>query len=562
MEKLKRKAFQNLKKASVSATVAVVALSGFGATATYASAEEDPMSLYLDAQKNTNEVQWERYKPYTETSYELQDRLLEEAYESNSTIQAGLDVNSDMIHQMVPKLSMYEKALSKAKLETSSKLDPSTNEMFADMDLYLDRYRIGQGSFYQNEEKTSVKITNLYNKYFTVNNDDFGNLMEMSGANAEMPATPEGQMSAAAPEMTKIPNVVEYNQTTFTMDELKQIGQDYLDILEEQVKEADFSLEENASFEDETYNKVSVKIDEENAQEMIKKLLEELKNDERIWDTVMTQMEMQGVPTEGQEEMMIADLNKAIENVDKLQLQDGINIEAYIKDNLVAHEEITFSILNPETDQTVSVEMVGNYKENGDDYQASGDISIVSEAADTDVVLSYTEDGEEVSNGLNVDNTFRLKVDAPETQSDLNVGLDLTSEYTETSSNVAFDVILDGEALQGQMIPDISGHVNTTLNKESDDSYSQDMEFGLDLAMTTPQTGEMNGSLTFDVQQDVQFTDELTFPEVTEGENAVDMTNASDEEMAEIGEKVQRNMKRYADVFKSVFANTLFDEQK
>lgn len=564
MTKQTKKMFAKVGGTTVAATLLTAGL----ATPTYAAEadqSQEAMDLYLDAQQNTNDIRWEQMLKYSETSIELQDRLLREAYKSNSSFSMGFDAEGDAVQPFLPQVQMAKNVLSKLEFETKSKIDPSTNEAYGDVDVNLNNFNIASAYMYQNEEKTALKVPSLYRKYFSFQNDKYGELIERLDGMSGMPAqeTPGAPAMDTTGMMTSFPNIVKANETNFTFNELKTMGQDYLNVITDELEGAEFSLEEGVDYDGETYDKVSVQIDEEKAQEMIKALLEELKSDETFWNAVMQQMEMQGMPSDmNSEEMIMADLERAIENVDKLSLPEGISIEAYIQDNVVEHEMISMDLKAEGSEETVTVDMIGSFNKEGEDYEASGEISFGQAGQEEGFTLSYTEDGTSQTDGLAVDNEFRFVVDAVEDANDLTVGLNVQSDYTETTSNSTFDVVLEGDMFEGQPIPEIGGYVNTTLTKGSEDEYSQDTDLGLDLNFDNTQMGSVMASVDFNMEQDVTFTDDLEFPEVVEGDNAVNLNEVSDEELQKIGQDIQKNTKRYSNLFMQIFGETLFAPKK
>ncbi|KGP73112.1 hypothetical protein N782_07570 [Pontibacillus yanchengensis Y32] len=507
--------------------LSIIVVVGFGATAYGVLKENNPMALYVTAEKNTMEEQWERMEQYNKHTLALQERMLQEAYETDASLKMNANAQGGQLNQAVPQLAMIQGILSTLELKMTSKVDPESSEMSGSLDVLLQGNSLAQGSFYQNKEKTAVKAPFLYDKYFALKNNELGAFME--------------RMNQPTQGLTEIPNFVQSNSAAFTVDEMKEMAEEYVKAIGKHFDQDQFSLSKGASYEGTKYDKVTIDISEEKAQAMMKTMLEKLKNDERIWDVLDQQMKLQGMAS-GEQETLKENLETAIQNVDQVKLPNGIKIEAYIKDDIVAHETWTMDV-KPNGEDAVNVAITSNYnKEAKNRYKASANVTLVPESEESKLKISYKEDGKPNKDGLHVD--YNIGLDYKDQQEDLTANLLLNTDYTETSSNTDFELQLGGSKLGDQPVPGISGTFKSKTTKEDNNQYVQISDLGLDIAMNDPSMGNTKAQVEFHLEQDVSFTNDVSFPTL-EGEEAVQVMEKSDEELEQISQEIQMNLQQY-----------------
>lgn len=510
----------------------IVIVAGFGATAYGVLKENNPMAMYLLAQKNVMNDQWERMEEYNIGSLELQDRMLDEAYKSKQTLSMNVNVEGEQVNQQFPQLMFIQGILSTAKIQMNTKMNPNTKEFFSSFDLVLQGSSMANANAYQNEEYTSVQAPFLYDKYFTLKNDQAGAFLERMGEPSQ--------------GITEIPNFTQYNQASFSYSEMREISTDYMKTLGEQLKEEQFSLEKGVSYENEKYDKVTIDISEQEARDMLRTVLIKLRQDDRIWSVVNKQLELQGGQQSMDEEEMKEGIDDAIEELDQIKLPEGIEVEAYIKDDIVAHETWTLPV-EDESGEQVDVSVTSDYqKESQDNYVSQVVVDVVPASEEGTFTFTYKENGKSTKDGLHVDYTFDVNVQ--EKTNDFQGTLTLNTDYTQDSSKTEFDLTVDGSDPSLQQFPKITGFLNTETKEEGQDQLQRKFDLGLDIATNNPMIGNAKGHVEFHVKEDLTFTDDLEFP-VIDNQNSVDVMEASDAELQQIGTDIQRNLQQYIGSF-------------
>lgn len=504
--------------------VGVVAIGGTG----YAVLKEtNPMVMYVDALKNTVDEQTERMSDYTEAQTELAERQLEEAYKSKGTLSMDVNVQGEQVQQMLPQVAMVQGLLSQVQLNLDSKYNPESKELYGAMDLQMQGNSIANGNFYQNEDTFAAQAPFVYDKYFALGNDQLGAVMEKFGQPSE--------------GLEEVPNFVEYAQSQMTQEEAEEMLKDYAVTLGKEMNQDQFSLSDG-EYEGETYDKVTIEVSEEEAKQMMVTLLEKIKNDERIQDMLEQQSAMQGnVEGVAPVEDLQAELDKAIENIDKVNIPGGITGEAFIKDDLVAHQKWSMNIA-PEEEEAVAVELSNGYTTEGDTYTSDFQVNVSPENKDESITVNYEEKGEEKDDSLQVDYTIGVTSDLE--KENFAANLLLNSVYKEESMNTDFELEVEGDALQQQPMPSISGFVNTSAEKDGDDKVNQTTDVGLNVSMDDPNMGDVSADLEFNFENAITFSDDLEFPALAE-DNTVQLMDVSEEEMSKIGREIQMNFQQH-----------------
>ncbi|QHE51220.1 DUF6583 family protein [Pontibacillus sp. HMF3514] len=516
--------------------IVVVIVAGFGATAYGVLKENNPMAMYLLAEKNTMEDQWDRLEKYNFGSLELQDRMLEEAYQSKQTLSMNLNVEGEQVNQQFPQLMFIQGLLSTAKIEMNTKINPNTEETYNSVDLLLQGSSMANVQIYQNVKNFSIQAPFVYDKYFTIANDQVGAYLE--------------KMGEPSNGITEIPNIAKYNQASFTSEEMKEITSDYMRTLGQQLKEEQFSLQKNVAYQDKQYDKVTVQISEQEARDMIRTLLIKLREDNRIWSVVNTQMQLQGGQQSMDEDTMKEDIDEAIEGLDQIKLPEGIQIEAYIKDDLVAHEKWTLPIEDTngkQVDITVSSDYLKQTQEN---YLSKVTVDVNPVAEDQLFQFSYKENGKSTKDGLHVD--YMIDINFKGKTDDFHGNLALGTDYKENSSKTEFDLTVEGSDPSLQEFPKVTGFFNTATKEESQNQLKRNIDLGLDITMNNSMVGNTKGHVEFHIKQNYAFNNEMKFPEMN-NQNSVNIMELSKVEMEQIGLEIQQNLQKYIGSFTGGF---------
>ncbi|MFD1017637.1 hypothetical protein [Thalassobacillus hwangdonensis] len=497
----------------------VVVVAGIGATAFALLKNSDPMTRYLTAEKETMEEQMSMMDERLTEMMELQDKMLDTPYKSDSTITA--DFNVEGAEQTFgPMLPMIKGLVSSAKIETTQMLNQETKETFLAFDVLLQGSSLGNAEVYQSEDTTAVK-TFLYDDYLSLKNDQLNPFIERMGG------TPE-------PTLDKIPALSDYMTSTLTYEQLEEMGEDYLKAMIKELDSEQFTMEDGVEYEGEKYDKVTLTLTENETKEMIKTLLTTMKE---------TNIQLGGaMESDTQIEDGKAAFDEMIAEVDNMNIPDGVKLDAYLDGDTVVYRDITTK-LGPSAEEMATINMKTSYLEESEDaYTSTMDVSVTPENEEGTLVINLVEKGKEESEDtFIVDHDFTFSMDEGDGPS--KIGVKANSEFTKGASETTFDLVMEGPMFAGSPMPEIGGTLNTEFNMDGDKA-DQKVVFGIDFAMEDPMTGNISGDVEFTVDTKTEFSNDLEFPAPSEGET-VNLMEASDSEIQQIMMEMQTNLENY-----------------
>ncbi|QHS21556.1 hypothetical protein GWK91_00655 [Virgibacillus sp. MSP4-1] len=487
----------------ITSIVLVVVIGAIVAFA-YNKVTQNPLVQYANAEKKTFNEVWDYYEEYYGDSQKLNERLLEEAYESSSEFTASVEVPAQLT-MVQPQLAMVQQLIDSAALSTDVKVNPDSNETYAGLDVTMQGESLLNGHLYQNEENTSLQVPDLYDQYFTVNNKSLGEELEKQGIQ-DFP-------------YDEVPNFAEIMKNSMTPEEAKEMAKEYLGVITDQLSEEKVNVTENEEYKGSTYTKLAVHFTEDEVRQILTDILTKMKDDERF--------KYQFGSTKLQKE----EVDRLIGEVDHLSLPDGLDYEAYMSGDTVAYRNLSF---NAADQAEVTVNMDTIVKENNE-YEFNIGVEGVPNNGEGEFLVQYTEDGKPDGDAYNVHHVFNIT--ASDAMQDIDASIEADSVLKENTWESQFHLVVN----QPQMaqIPDISGHINTSSTNEENGGNS-DFEFGLDFSMQDPNAGNITGGVTINGETEYSFTDDLEFPTVDKN-NSVNVVELSDSEWQQIGREIQKN---------------------
>ncbi|WP_028781883.1 DUF6583 family protein [Thalassobacillus devorans] len=512
-------------KSWVFIVLTVIIVAGIGATAFGMLKDKDPMTRYLTAEQNTLEKQMTFLESQSEQMEQLEEKMMEKAFRSNSTITADFNLE-DGAQSLGAMLPMIKGMVSSSKIETEQRMDPGTKETFLAFDLLLQGQSLGNAEFYQNETDAALKVPFLYESYFTLPNDQFGEFLRKYGEEAA--------------GMEVLPNLADYQSATLTRDEMDEIAKDYVTALIKELDKEQFKMENGIAYEDGKFDKITLTLSEDETKEILKVMLDKLKNDDRIWDIVEAQMNMNmaaGNVEDGK--ASVEELKKEVEN---LKLPDGFKLEAYIDGDVVVYRDVNFTVGHAEAAETAAVAIHTSYSEENDDtYTSTMEMNFVPATEEDTVTFTLKEKGNKSGEELQFDHTISLTM--KEAGGPSTIGADLSSVIKDNTTEMTFDVRMEGAMFAGGPVPELGGYFNTETEVDGS-AANQKMDLGIDFAMQDPMMGPVSGRVEFHIDTDTAFTDDLQFPSLDDSET-VNVMETSPQEMEEIMREVQMNLQSY-----------------
>ncbi|TCT18006.1 hypothetical protein EDD68_12517 [Melghiribacillus thermohalophilus] len=433
----------------------------------------------------------------------LKERMKEQAHQTSWVFKGDVALDEESQSQF-PDYGLIKSLLFASTFETEQLFNPDDQETMINIGLLLQGANIMDMSIYQNKEISALKIPMMYDKYFILENDQLDKLWE-------------GEIGYQ--EITEMPNLVELQQTQLSWSEWGQVAEDYLEIVASHLTDDHFTFNPEKEFEGNTYESVEITLTEEETKQILTDLAEHAKKDERLLISLTTFPD---------EEKYIKEFFEAvISDVENLDMPDGVQYTAYIKDDWV--ELRSFRL--PELEV-----LIGTEKLEDDGYRFK--VVFMGFFDNLAQRLSYTEDRYKLEEGY--------KVKRQVTYTDLNAEREQYSFQAETmylddETNTDFYLVIESEDLGDS--PNISGYYNQTVDVDHDQA-NRNVELGFNLSFIDGLGLERYADISIEGENEITFTDDLDMPELKDRET-VDLLDISPEEEMKIMTEISRNIEKY-----------------
>ncbi|MRG86853.1 DUF6583 family protein [Salinibacillus xinjiangensis] len=503
---------QKSNKKGLITIISIILVIGIGAIGVYGYNQlvnKNPLVQYVTAEKNTFEETWAYYEDYYGDSKTINEKLMSDPYEATSTFSVNTDLPMQLA-QADPMIGMIQGVISSLEITTDTKVNPSTKETYIGADVAMQGNSLLDGNIYQNEENTALQVPVLYDEYFVVNNKTFGEDLRQKGA-TEVP-------------FEELPNFVDQQ---LSPEQLEEMAKDYLKIISDHLSEDKVEVSEGEEYQGSTYTKLSVHYTEEEVRDIFKEILTEMKNDERFTAQF------------GSAEIQKEEMDVLINNLDQLNLPNGLDYEAYMTKDYVEHRILSFDVMDTASQEEVAITFNMDTVNKGDDqYEFNFQVKAVPSSEDGQLLVQYSEDGSPDGEQYKVNHN--LNVAFSDNQTEVDFGVEAETVLKENNSETHFNLVVNKPEVQE--IPDVSGSLIMNVSDE-DDKAQRDFEFGLDVAMEDPNMGPITAGVTLTGETEYTFTDNPEFPTI--GENAVHVFEKSDQELQQILKEIEQNAMNY-----------------
>ncbi len=376
------------------------------------------------------------------TSYTDMVKQLQESKAKSSEVAGEItlgvkanDVNSQQIAQV----------LDKGKITYNVKSVGQNKQMQGDITLNYDGKDVVTLNVLQNGEQYGVKVSDVYDKYVSVENNNLKALFQKLGVNT-----------------TDIPDKIEgidaYELLNIDEETIKYISDTYLGIIKENIPKESYSVERNIiakiNGEDITTNAYKLTISQEQIKTVMIKIFETLKTDDRVLDLFLSKYNVMVKPaklmgTSEVEEITKQDLvdgiDEMLEELNDITASDDNALEITVcgeKDN---KSKIIIEALDDNDISVMSSEIViykdANSKNIVSNITSDGtviEISAKEAKEETNFEMSINAEGDKIAftldnKGNKVDSTFEIESD------DVSVSLNVSEEVKDTQNVVVED---------------------------------------------------------------------------------------------------------------------------
>lgn len=296
------------------AVVAAVVVLGAAAAASLLFVNKSPKRLFLEAQASLAGGLIGDLQAAMGPSWELQERMQKEPYQSTVKVTADFDVAVQD-----PSAQMVKDLLQRSSLVMGARHDPTVQRQLIDFTLNVKGTDLVAGEFYQSPDELALKVPVLHSKYLQLENKD----LRKTFADKGIPYTGPDRIVTAS----------DY-QRFLKVDEAKwePLLKEYARYVHDFIQDDEIALERSYPYQspdgEVTMKRITLTLSEQRVKDLFVGLGRKFRDDEDALDLVATNVSgwaslmVESASLEGSE---AADLNKLKDKESvKQQIRDGV----------------------------------------------------------------------------------------------------------------------------------------------------------------------------------------------------------------------------------------------
>ena len=355
---------------------------------------KSPKELYLLSEYKSYQYAKEQWMDQHGDSLEFQEKTMQQPSRSEMTLSGDVDMDSLGSN---PDFEMVKELLSQASISAKMDQDPKTKQGHYTVALNIDKEKAMDVEMVQSKDQAGLKVPMLYDKFFFLNFDEYGEFMRM------MDPLYDG------PETLEISDL-EWQDLKLTEKEQKHIQKRYGSFLMDHLDDDQFKVEKGVEYKHEgdamKVRKVTLKLSDSETKAFIDDLMDEMIKDKELHNILVNraqkvagaaalteQVDEEMQDTKAMKRQLVDGLKDAKGEWKDIHFAEGFTSTLLIdKKERIIDRKVTTSI-GDSSDQ-VNVVMKGKNIPYGDD-QAFKELSIhlaPDNDQDTEVMFSVTND--------------------------------------------------------------------------------------------------------------------------------------------------------------------------
>ncbi|MFJ7830826.1 zinc-ribbon domain-containing protein [Peribacillus sp. NPDC097284] len=355
---------------------------------------KSPKELYLLSEYKSYQYAKEQWVDQHGDSLEFQEKTMQQPSRSEMTLSGDVDMDS---LGSDPDFEMVKELLGQASISAKMDQDPKTNQGHYTVALNIDKEKAMDVEMVQSKDQAGLKVPMLYDKFFFLNFDEYGEFMRM------MDPLYDG------PETLEISDL-EWQDLKLTEKEQKHIQKRYGSFLMDNLDDDQFKVEKGVEYKHEgdamKVRKVTLKLSASETKTFIDDLMDEMIKDTELHNILVKraqkvagaaalteQVDEEMQDTKAMKRQLVDGLKDVKGELKDIRFAEGFTSTLLIdKKERIIDRKVTTSI-GDSSDQ-VNVVMKGKNIPYGDD-QAFKEFSInlaPDHDQDTEVMFSVTND--------------------------------------------------------------------------------------------------------------------------------------------------------------------------
>lgn len=249
--------------------VIAVLLAG-GGTALGFFLMNSPKELYLIAEAKTYKSTIDQFNEQYGEDLKFQEEMLKSPSTSELKLSGNLEIESDYPD---PTMEMVQEILNQAALVIKSDHDPKKQASYNTIGLDMDGSSVVDLELYQSQEQLGLKVPVLYDKFFYLNLDKYGDAKRMFDPYYE------------GPEKLDL-STIKWDEIKLSEKEIDEIKLRYYKYVFSALKDDYFTLEKNVPYEHDgekmKLRKLTLNMSGKEVESFINGFLDELIKDEKL----------------------------------------------------------------------------------------------------------------------------------------------------------------------------------------------------------------------------------------------------------------------------------------
>ncbi|MGD7007232.1 hypothetical protein [Metabacillus sp. 84] len=505
----------------------IVAFLVIGGTAAYALfGNLSPKQQYLLSEIKTFQKAAEDFEEQNGELTEFQEKIAEQASSTNTKVSMGLETDG----VVPPDFEMFMDLLNEAAVTAVTEQDPKNNTSFTEAGIEVGGESLLDMEVYQSPKMVAARVPDIYDKYFYLNADEYGQFMRQLDPMYDGPE-----------KLSFEPLTIE--DLELTEEEEKHVQDTYADFLNKELKDEFFTKKDNVSYEHNgekiNVTQLTMKMNEKETKTFINNVLDQLIQDEKLQDIIAkravkvansgaSQMDM--LNPETVKDDIKEGLKEAKTGFKDAKIPEGVTSVLMVKDQLVIDREMKISAGSSDEADTIAIHTMDFSYDNGNKQDQEFKVEIIpgdgSEAAEILVtnkiarkdksrtedlkaeLISKMEDAEEA-----VSFTMKSEFEGENpAKQKITRDFSLGTEGESTGSPVA----VEGTIVQNQ---DVS-----VKDKYNNQLFEIELSGGDDMAQ---------GTISLKIDTKTKLKEKADIPKVNTGDE-VNVNNITPEQMSDI----------------------------
>ena len=504
---------------------------------------KSPKELYLLSEYKSYQHAKEEWMEQYGDSMEFQEKAMQQPSSSEMTLSGDVDMDS---LGNDPDFEMVKELLSQASITAKTEQDPKKNQGHYTVALNVDKEKAMEVEMFQSKDQAGIKVPMLYDKFFFLNFDEYGEFMRMMDP------------LYVGPETLEVSNL-EWQDLKLSEKEQEHLQKRYGSFLMDNLDDDHFKVKKGVEYKHEgdsmKVREVTLKLSASETKKFVNDFMDELIKDDELHNILVKraqkvasaaalaeQVDEEMLETNEMKKQLVDGLKEAKSDLKDIRFAKGFTSTLLIdKNEQIIDRKVTTSI--QENSDQVNMVMKSKNVPYGDDQKFKAfSINLATEDdQDTAITFNVTNDvavkKEKRTEDLEASFTFKEFGETEEIKftmkSDIN-GENGGKQDISRKFNLGFD---GGDF--SDMPTALKGTINQTNDLNLKDEYSNS-KFEATIGL---EDASESASVTINMDSKTNLKDNVDLPDLKlDSGEGLSVVNISPDEMFAIQQEVGTNL--------------------